>query len=745
MASREKNLTEKGEEYQLKVKFESLREAWRSIKAVSEELRLFMAENCSVREAKVLYAKWMNLYEAFMGANDNYCFLVSEDVRKDHFDNWFKEKDVFISNAKSSVEDWLLGKTDEHSAVSKQSKFQSKKSSVRLAEGSKKLKELKKMEDLLKEKQAMEFKVKMLEMELQHERERKKVCEEIAKSQGRTQLIQEMEENDEAHSQKLLVEEESNNTDSKELSEEEEEDDDYHESVLSTQADNSEIMSDDVKRPAAVNVACESKLGEVLLELQKPKLEIKRFDGDCLSFNNFKRQFKSRVENNCNADEKMAFLEQCTTGEASQIVAGYSFLTADVGYPAAWKELSRRYGDVEVMANAYLKRVLNWQPIRHDDPKALDEFSVFLKECKTATQCAGGLGVLEYRDNLQQILRKLPPYMHDRWRRIVQERHHSGQSVKFTNLVDFVEIEAMQMNDPVWGKEALLVGQKKDKGRPKIAAASNASEAIKCWGCDGSHKIAECSKMKNSSLTERKMLIRARKLCFNCLKKGHISTKFPSKMTCALCKKKHHILLHEFAKDVEQQKNIHEINEGPQQAGASNAVNHGCCTLPIIPVKVSLASRVVECNAFLDPGSNVSFITERLAGQLQGTGIKTMLNLKKMGNQVCQQTTMISGLKIVAVNGEGKGVDLPPVFTKPSLPVDAWQIPTRKDIAAWEHLKTIKLPKSKINTTINILIGNSVPAAFAPIEVKTGSIGSPFATKTLLGWVVWGMTRKGKQ
>ena len=113
------------------------------------------------------------------------------------------------------------------------------------------------------------------------------------KSQGRTQLIQDMEENNEAHSQKLLVEEESNDTDNNELREEEEEDDDYHESVLSTQADKSEIMSDDVKRPAAVNVACESKLGEVLLELQKPKLEIKRFDGDCLSFNKCRRQFKS--------------------------------------------------------------------------------------------------------------------------------------------------------------------------------------------------------------------------------------------------------------------------------------------------------------------------------------------------------------------------------------------------------------------------------------------------------------------
>ena len=59
-------------------------------------------------------------------------------------DNWFNEMDVFISNFKSSIEDWFLAKADDHSAVSKQSKSQSKKSSVKLAEDSK-------MEDLLKE------------------------------------------------------------------------------------------------------------------------------------------------------------------------------------------------------------------------------------------------------------------------------------------------------------------------------------------------------------------------------------------------------------------------------------------------------------------------------------------------------------------------------------------------------------------------------------------------------------------
>ena len=115
-------------------------------------------------------------------------------------------------------------------------------------------------------------------------------------------------------------------------------------------------------------------LGEVLLELQKPKLEIKKFDGDCPSFTKFMRQFKSRIEKICNDDEKMAYLEQFTTGEAHRIVTEYSFLPSDVGYKATVKEQSRRYGDAEMMANSYVQQVLQWPSIKAEDPKSIDAF-----------------------------------------------------------------------------------------------------------------------------------------------------------------------------------------------------------------------------------------------------------------------------------------------------------------------------------------------------------------------------------
>ena len=114
-----KKATKKGCEYQLELKLKSLGEAWRSLKSVSEELRSFMAEKRSVREAKLLYTRWMDLYEAFVQANNAYCFPLSEDARKDHLETWFQDKDIWISNVKSSIEEWFIGNVEVQSAASR--------------------------------------------------------------------------------------------------------------------------------------------------------------------------------------------------------------------------------------------------------------------------------------------------------------------------------------------------------------------------------------------------------------------------------------------------------------------------------------------------------------------------------------------------------------------------------------------------------------------------------------------------
>ena len=72
------------------------------------------------------------------------------------------------------------------------------------------------------------------------------------------------------------------------------------------------------------------------------------------------RQFKTRILANCDDfDEKLDYLEQYTTGDANKIVNGYSYLKPETGYNTALKELEDRYGDPNIIVNAFVTKALS--------------------------------------------------------------------------------------------------------------------------------------------------------------------------------------------------------------------------------------------------------------------------------------------------------------------------------------------------------------------------------------------------
>ncbi|XP_070549158.1 uncharacterized protein [Ptychodera flava] len=225
------------------------------------------------------------------------------------------------------------------------------------------------------------------------------------------------------------------------------------------------------------------------------------------------------------------------------------------------------------------------------------------------------------------------------------------------------------------------------------------------------------------TLKDRRDLVRKLKVCFKCFRKGHVATRCKSKITCDVCNGNHHKVLHDFNQQKEQKSDNQPTKSAmtADQPMSAHAASGAGCTMPIVPVKVILGSKTERCNAFLDPGSNVSFCTEGLAQKLQAAGTRMTLTMKTMGAACEIPTRVISGMKIEAISGEGVPVQLPPIFTKGYF-----------------------LPRLKINSSIDLLIGNNVPAAYAPIDVKTGPPGSPYATKTPLGWVAWGVKKTGK-
>ena len=103
--------------------------------------------------------------------------------------------------------------------------------------------------------------------------------------------------------------------------------------------------------------------------------------------------------------------------------------------------------------------------------------------------------------------------------------------------------------------------QSRDK--PKTSTfASNAEESSKtknfeCPFKDGQHSIWTCEKFKSMKVNERREHVQKLRLCFNCLKPGHMSKVCRSR-TCSVpsCGGRHNRLLHSDLPKKDTTKNV---------------------------------------------------------------------------------------------------------------------------------------------------------------------------------------------
>ncbi len=542
-------------------------------------------------------------------------------------------------------------------------------------------------------------------------------------------------------------------------------------------------------------------IASVVREMKKPQIDLAKFSGDPLDYNRFIRHFSSKItQYTSNDEENLTFLEQFTTGEAHDIVVGYSYLSADVGYRAAMDELERYYGDNDVIAHAFIAKALNWPNMSPDKPKDLDRFAIFLNECHNAVKYVNGVNVLEDSANIKTLVKKLPYFLHDKWRNIVLNVREKKQAVSFEQLVSFVRREAKKQNDPVYGRTALSADTKGSASGPKPRAkgsfatvdnpaaetysknASTSSAGSRtpdrgsagrrdgmskpCLFCESSsHSMLTCRKFEALSNYDKTENLKKQSLCFGCLRYGHRKRECRGKMTCEKCQFRHPTILHFGSRDSPNTSSGSssragaggtrpaQANTGGSHMGAgvtrppeTNVVSShtgtgGGATLAIIPVRLGTqnGTKTVETYAFLDPGSTVSFITEKLRQELNCQGQKKTLSVQTMGAVYPIETFAIGGLRVTDLSNQNS-IDLPRAYTKDDLPVSASYIPTQEDIASWPHLQDVVLPD--LDAEIGLMIGNNIPDAYAPLDVRTGPAGSPHAIKTKLGWVVWGVVRE---
>jgi hypothetical protein len=748
LGPRVRKLTEKGLKYTLETKFKRLRQLCRSLEKNSDDVLELMDADGDQSGIQKGYKQWIALFDEFLTVNEEYENLLSPEERLEHEQDWFDARYQVFIEFKAKAAAWFAKgpkenmsyekhrepedpdrisiKTSSTSTYSSRHSSKSSRSikSARLVQEQVKAKLEVKLTSLIKRKQLEEEKVR-----LHIQEEELKLQEELAISQAQCKALGDIDDKSVSRGG-------------------------YH--GTSGNSDSTALMA-------------------VVRHLNKPTSEIRKFGGNPLEYHRFLRQFQSRIVSNCDSfDEKLNFLEQYTIGEAAKVVSGYSQMkNSKEAYQWALKVLEERYGDSDVVVNAYIQKALNWPIIKADNPKSLDEFAIFLLECEHAVQNVESIRVLEYTDNFRKIVSKLPYNMHDKWRSVVQDKKDRGIRLSFSHLVKFVSKEAQKVNDPTFGKEAMKPDQ--DKHAPQQCSSrvqrtkaifatkltevrddsSSKSSAFvsPCLYCNGHHALQLCRHLFDLPYYDRIDIIKSKGCCFGCLRFGHQRKFCKNKSICTHCQGRHPSVLHVNGKPSVRDSvlgtradcNVKVNTFSGACTDSSYMYNNRDnveCTMAIIPVKVRISGSniAVTTYAFLDPGSNVSFCTAKLMCQLGIEGKRMRLRMDTMGEPHSMYSYELNGLEIIDLD-EKSSIPLPPIYTKDEMPVSRCHIPTSEDMRQWPHLHDIKLPH--INAEVGLLLGNNISDASTPLEVRVGPRGTPYATRSVLGWIPWNIVRTG--
>jgi hypothetical protein len=507
---------------------------------------------------------------------------------------------------------------------------------------------------------------------------------------------------------------------------------------------------------------------KIIDTIRLPAAQLISFDGNPLRFWSFIRSFDTAV-GSCGVDDgaKLTRLIHYCSGKARKVVECCAVMDPAVGYARARELLRERFGYDFVIAEAWIQKITENKVIKMADRDQLREFADDLTCCRETLSAMGYTAEVNNQSILVKVVERLPVHLQMRWKREVRVVRSKGlRNPTIDDVVNFVKEAAEEANDPVYGKladtyrsrfESERQGSQKRGNKGASLATSVGVQAHdlvqqsgynrNCLMCAETHSLFGCQKFKDLSVDDRLNFVKMNKLCFNCLQKGHRSNACRLNRVCTVigCGKKHTRFLHQVSSQASRSQSA-VLEQMPSQ---NWFVNAGCnftgagsvrVVLPIIPVVVwaSEMDKAIQTYALLDSGSTSSFCSKQLMNNLQLTGRSEILSLTTLEAANSITRTDVVSLWVSDMSRENV-IEMSRVYVRQKLPIDVDNVATSVDIETWPHLNELLSQCPQVDVSgIGLLIGQDIPEALMPREVVSGSIGSPYAVRTLLGWTVNG-------
>lgn len=482
-----------------------------------------------------------------------------------------------------------------------------------------------------------------------------------------------------------------------------------------------------------------------------PRIEIPTFSGIYQEWPSFQDHFISLIHSKPNLTEveKLHYLKNYITGEAAELIRSIQITNAN--YAVAWKLIKDRYNNKRFIVDSHLRSLVNLPLAKDGDPKSLKRLIDTVQEATRALAVLG-LPVNQWDALVVHLtVARLDPESHKVW----ELQLTKNDLPTFHQLETFIE-NRWQSLEMIAPKKLESTSRTQPKPTRETGRKSQSFVATKssndigttsngCPLCNSMHPIYMCNKFREMPFDTKLATVRAKGLCFNCLKSNHVLGNCPNPTSCRHCGKRHHSSMHKpqgAPTNVGHQSRANPFCDDSRATATSTNIHFASgssqilLSTAIVLIK-SNAGHLVPVRALLDSGSQSTFVTEVLA---------TKLGLKRNPTN-----TFLSGIGQTPIRKATTTVDIcihsrinnAFVAMTRSITIDkiTGLIPDetirRND---WPHLSNLALadPQYYQATDIEMLLGADIYGDILVEGLLPKLNGSPFAQNTKLGWVLFG-------
>ncbi|XP_029156186.1 uncharacterized protein LOC114928985 [Nylanderia fulva] len=449
-----------------------------------------------------------------------------------------------------------------------------------------------------------------------------------------------------------------------------------------------------------------------------PPIQLPPFSGNVEDWESFRDRFTSLIIQNTEltAFSRMHFLASSLTGRAFDTIKSIQ-ITAD-NFDIAWKTLVSRFDNKRRLVDVHVSALYSLPTVARESAVKLNALRdkanraiASLKNLnRSPDQMLSDMLVFSVTQKLDHATRKA-------WKLKTGDDPNIPSYKALDRFLD-TRIRALEEISPA--------NASKFSRAPKVTSANATASGLSCPLCRAAHFINKCPQFLRRTPSQRLEVILKAKRCVNCLSAKHaVQTraelaKASSQYSCRTCQ------------------NSIAITSATALCSQLTGVALPQVLLATARVTVSAPSgRTLTVRALLDQGSEITFITERLAQTLRMRRIRQPLSISAVGGMNAGTCQFAAKIRIAPINQAA------PVFTTTASilrSLTKYSPYKANSSYDWSYISDLNLadPNPTSADPIEILIRADLYGELLLSGVRKGAPGQPIAQQTIFGWVLSG-------